>query len=255
MAEGLALIIEDSFTQSQIIGRMLTDEDWRYVHAKTMEEGRRMLVQQHPTLVFVDIFLGDDNSLPYLPQIRDMAPNATICVMTAGSRDETIEETLDVARKANADYVLRKPFSRKQVTAIVETAEQDIAEGKRRHHALVIDDSHVVANLTAQMLSDHGFRVSTAASMEEALANVDIGHIDLAVCDIFMPGMGGLEGIKLIKSSWPSVKILAMSAGLETRVTPERATSAAVRAGADGEIQKPFKPLDFINTVISIMAA
>ncbi len=255
MAEGLALIIEDSFTQAQIIGRMLTDDDWQYLSTRTVAEGCQLLIRHRPSLVFVDIFLGEENGLACLPQIRDLAPDATIAVMTAGSHLEAIDETLNAARRANADYVLRKPFSRKQVRAIVQTAELDIAEGRRRRHALVIDDSQTVVMLTAQMLSDHGFRVSTAKSMEEALANVDIGHIDLAVCDIFMPGMGGIEGIKLIKSSWPEVRILAMSAGLETRVSPERATSAAVRAGADAEIQKPFKPLEFINTVIGILAA
>lgn len=255
MAEGLALIIEDSFTQAQIIGRMLNDDDWTYLHARTVTEGCQLLVRHHPNLIFVDIFLGEENGLACLPQIRDLAQDSTIAVMTAGGQKESIGETLDAARKANADYVLRKPFSHKQVRAIVQTAEQDIADGKRRSHALVVDDSQVVAGLTAQMLGDHGFRVSVARSMEEALADVDIGHVDLAVCDIFMPGMGGLEGIRLIKATWPAVKILAMSAGLEARVSPERAVSAAVRAGADAEIKKPFKPMDFIHTVIEIMAA
>ena len=255
MAEGLALIIEDSFTQAQIIGRMLTDEDWRYLHTKTVDEGLQMLIRHHPSLVFVDVFLGEDNGLQCLPQVRDLAPEATIAVMTAGSEGESIDETLKAARHADADFVLRKPFSRTQVRAIVQTAEADMAQGKRRPHALVVDDSQTIVTLTSQMLSDQGFRVSTAKSMEEALSDIDIGHIDLAVCDIFMPGMGGLEGIKLIKSSWPQVRVLAMSAGLETRVSPERATSAAVRAGADAEIQKPFKQVAFINMVIGILAA
>ena len=255
MAEGLALIIEDSFTQAQIIGRMLIDDDWQHLNAKTVAEASQMLIRHRPNLVFVDVFLGEENGLTFLPQVRDLAPDAIIAVMTAGGRSESIDETLSAARHANADYVLCKPFTRMQVRAIVQTAEQDLAEGKRRRHALVVDDSQVVANLTAQMLGDHGFRVSTAQSMEEALANVDVGHIDLAVCDIFMPGMGGLEGIKLIKSNWPLVKVLAMSAGLETRVTPERAVSAAVRAGADAEIKKPFKPVDFIHIVLGILAA
>ena len=255
MAEGLALIIEDSQTQANIIGRMLADEDWAFVLAKTLDEALHMIVQKRPPLIFCDVFLGEENSLPQLSQIRDLALDATIAVMTAGSRKESIDETLDMARKANADYVLRKPFARNQIRAIVQNAEQDMAEGKRRRHALVIDDSPTVVTLTAQILSDHGFRVSTANSMEEALDNTDIGHVDLVVSDIFMPGMGGLEGIKVIKSAWPRVKVVAMSAGLETRITPERATNAALRHGADAELKKPFKPLDLINLTVELMAA
>ncbi len=255
MTEGLALIIEDSFTQSQIIARMLNDQDWRTVHARSLEEGLQAIIRHKPGLIFVDVFLGEDNSLSALPQIRELANDAAIAVMTAGNRAEDINHTLDEARRARADYVLQKPFSRKQIGAIVAAAEQDYAQGSRRRHALVVEDSQTVLKLTAQMLEDSGFRVSTAQSMEEALTNVDIGHIDVAVCDIFMPGIGGLEGIKRIKRSWPSVKVLAMSAGLGERISPERAVSAALQAGADAEISKPFTAMAFANAVAGLMVA
>lgn len=254
MAEGLALIIEDSNTQAQIIGRMLEGEDWSFVTAKSLDDSLTILVRQRPSLIFVDVFLGEDNSLHHLEALRDLAPDATMAVMTAGSRSEAVDETLNHARKAKVDYILRKPFTRKQMRSIVQAAYENATEGKRRKAALVIDDSAVVGSITAQILSDHGYRTSTALSMEQALADTDIAHIDLIVSDVFMPGMGGLEGIRRIKSEWPKVKVLAMSAGLETRITSERATSAAVKAGADAEIHKPFTPLELMNTVIDLVA-
>ncbi len=255
MSNGLALIIEDSQTQAQIIGRMLEDEDWSYVLAKNLDDAQMILQQQHPTLLFIDVFLGQENTLHHLGRLRDLALEATIAVMTAGDRREAIDETLSLARKAKVDYILRKPFFRNQLRAIVKSAEQDQAEGKHRLHALIIDDSQTVGTITAQMLSDNGYRVTTVKSMEEALQDVDIANVDLVLCDIFMPGMGGLEGIKIIRGTWPHVKILAMSAGLDTRITPERATSAAVRAGADAEISKPFTPAHLVNLTLAMMAA
>ncbi len=254
MADGLALIIEDSQTQATIIGRMLEGEDWTYVTAKTLQDGLNLLVRHRPALIFVDIFLGEDNSLSHLAQIRDLALDATIVVMTAGSRQEAIDDTLNLARRSKVDFVMRKPFSRKQLRAIAHSAFEATTEGRKRNHALVIDDSTVVMHLTAQILSDNGYRVSTAQSMEEALANIDIAHVDLILSDIFMPGMGGLEGIKRIKAVWPKVKVVAMSAGLNERLTSERATSAAVRAGADAEIAKPFTPQALMNIIIDVMA-
>ncbi|BBF80088.1 response regulator [Asticcacaulis excentricus] len=255
MAEGLALVIEDSMTQANIVGRMLKDEDWDYVVARSLAECHDVLLQQRPNLIFVDVFLGEDNSLDHITQIRDRALDATIAIMTAGSRDASVDSTLKLARSTNVDYVLRKPFSRQQMRAIVESAQADASEGRKRKHALVIDDSHTVATLTAQTLSDNGYRVSIAHSMEEALDNEDIAHVDLIVSDIFMPGMGGLQGIRVIKSTWPNVRILAMSAGLDARVSSDRATSAAMAAGADAEIQKPFRPVELINTAIKLMAS
>lgn len=255
MAEGVALIIEDSLTQAQIIGRMVAESDWAYVVARTLGEADEMLVRQRPRLVFVDVHLRDENSLEHLHRIRDLAPDAVIAVMSAGSREEGVDETLRAARRANVDYVLRKPFSRKQIQNIVDTAERELSEGRRYLHALIIDDSPTVVTLTGQTLRDNGFRISTATSMEDAMDNVDIARVDLVVSDIFMPGMGGLEGIKIIKTNWPEVKVLAMSAGLQTRITPERATNAAVRHGADAEIHKPFKPIELINLTIELMAS
>jgi len=255
MAEGLALIIEDSQTQAQIIGRMIADEDWSYVIAKSIEESHAVLLNQHPALIFVDIFLGTENSLAHLAGIRDMALESTIAVMTAGSRKEGLDEALSQARRAKVDFILQKPFYRNQVRAIVQSAQTDLSEGRRRLHALVIDDSHVVGTLTAQTLSDNGYRVSVVKSMEEALSNIDIAHVDLVVSDIFMPGMGGVQGIKIIKSTWPKVKVLAMSAGLTTRVSSQKATSAAVKVGADAEIQKPFTPGELISLTLELMAS
>jgi len=255
MAEGLALIIEDSLTQANIVGRMLRDEDWDYVVARSLSECHDILLHQRPNLIFVDVFLGEENGLDHIAQIRDRALDATLAIMTAGTRGEAIEETLRLARNANVDFVLRKPFSRQQLRAIVESAQTDASEGRKRKHALVIDDSNTVASLTAQILSDNGYRVSIAHSMEEALENADIAHVDLIVSDIFMPGMGGLQGIRVIKSTWHNVRILAMSAGLDERVSSDRATSAALAAGADAEIRKPFKAVELINTTLSLMAS
>lgn len=254
MAEGLALIIEDSQTQARIIGRMLDGEDWEYLTVKTIAEGLALIVKKRPTLIFVDIFLGEDNSLLHLEQIRDLAPQAAIAIMTAGSKQEALDETLAAARRSQVDFVLRKPFSSKQLGAILQFSSNIEDNGRKPRHALVVDDSLVVGHLTSQILSDGGYRVSTASSMEDALANVDIAHVDLIVSDIFMPGMGGLKGIKILKATWPTVKVLAMSAGLGARITSENAISAAVKAGADAEIRKPFTHIQLMNTVIDVMA-
>jgi len=53
MAEGVVLIIEDSLTQAQIIGRMVAESDWAYIVARTLVEAESLLIHQRPRLVFV----------------------------------------------------------------------------------------------------------------------------------------------------------------------------------------------------------
>ncbi len=85
--------------------------------------------------------------------------------------------------------------------------------------------------------------------MEEAFERVDIAHVDVVITDIFMPGMGGLKGMKSIKATWPRVKILAMSAGIEDRVSDTDALNATRRLGVDAQISKPFSADDLGHLV------
>jgi DNA-binding response OmpR family regulator len=99
------------------------------------------------------------------------------------------------------------------------------------------------------MLESANFRVSQACTMEDAFDNVDIAHVDLILCDIFMPGMAGFKGMRMIKKVWPKVKIIAMSSGIENKVSGDDVLNAARTIGADAQIKKPFTSKDLLDLV------
>ncbi len=108
-----------------------------------------------------------------------------------------------------------------------------------RTYVLVIDDSSTIRTLLANMLSKHRLQVLAAESVELALLDLDRKDFDLVITDIFMPGMGGIEGIEKIRACWPDIKIIAISGGYQA-MGKEKALKAAAIQGADRTLTKPF---------------
>jgi two-component system cell cycle sensor histidine kinase/response regulator CckA len=82
------------------------------------------------------------------------------------------------------------------------------------HTILVIDDVGVVRKAAFHLLSEAGYRVFEAASAAEAMEVLGTSRqaIDLAIVDVVMPGVGGVELVRAIREEWPTVRVLYMSA-------------------------------------------
>ena len=109
------------------------------------------------------------------------------------------------------------------------------AEGLPPARALVVDDDATVRRAVARVLLSRGFRVDTADGGESALASIAIDPPDVALVDLSMPEMNGLEVLKRIRAAHPSVVVVMMTAyaDMETAVT-------AVKLGAFQFLTKPF---------------
>ncbi|MDC7675421.1 response regulator [Asticcacaulis machinosus] len=244
----MAALVEDSPTQARIIALMIEAQGWQCQHFETLREAGQVLAHTPVQAVFLDVFVGPYNALLQVGRFRQLAPSAPIIVMTAGSPQEDIEETLTRARLTKADFVLRKPFTSDQMSDILDISF-DKGAAVRRPHILVIDDSDPIRTVARNTLEAAGYRVSDAASMEDAFGYVELAQVDLVLCELFMPGIGGLRGIREIKAAWPQVKVVAMSAGLDTKISGEEALSISRKMGSDAQLSKPFDPADLAQLV------
>ena len=103
---------------------------------------------------------------------------------------------------------------------------------------LIVDDSPTVCEFIARGLSKHNYQTIQAVRMEEALKYAG-QMVDLVITDIIMPGMDGYQGIREIKSRFPGVPVIAMSAG-EGEGGRDKTLLKARNIGADAIMQKPF---------------
>jgi len=107
-------------------------------------------------------------------------------------------------------------------------------------HLLVVDDDDRLRALLQKYLSSNGFRVSAAASAEEARALMKSMAFDLLIVDVMMPGESGLELTNSIRSqSQTPVLILTARGEPEDRI-------AGLEHGADDYLAKPFEPRELL---------
>jgi DNA-binding NtrC family response regulator len=113
---------------------------------------------------------------------------------------------------------------------------------------LVVDDEKVVRDSLAQWLKEDGYEVQSAADAKEALLLLKQSPWELALIDIKMPGMDGLELQHRIRDASPSTEVIIMTAfaSVDTAVQ-------ALKDGAYDYITKPFDP-DHLNHLLSNIA-
>jgi len=102
---------------------------------------------------------------------------------------------------------------------------------------LVVDDEEVVCRSVARILAREGFEIVTVTDAEEALGRIDREGWDLAILDIMMPKVSGLELLQRIRETHPDTDVI-MITGLSQIETAVQ----SMKLGAFDYIPKPFTP-------------
>ncbi len=109
---------------------------------------------------------------------------------------------------------------------------------------LAVDDQSIFLFLLENHLREKGFTPLTASSATEALSILEKQHVDLIISDLMMPDMDGLQLTEKVKSLYPSLPIIVITAhgSVESAVT-------AMRRGAFDYLEKPYDPDDLQITI------
>lgn len=111
---------------------------------------------------------------------------------------------------------------------------------------LVVDDESFVREAIELYLLTEGFEVLSAGSGHDALRLLEEHEVDLAILDIMMPGMSGLELLGEIKSRHPDTEVV-MASGCGTLETAVE----AMRMGAYDYVPKPI--LNFQDDLLKVI--
>jgi two-component system, OmpR family, KDP operon response regulator KdpE len=101
---------------------------------------------------------------------------------------------------------------------------------------LVVDDDNSMRRALQVTLSGLGFTVVDASRGEEALSLVQLTRFDAVLLDVDIPGMGGVEACRGIRSAAAHLPILMLTA-----MDSDDDKVLAFDAGADDYITKPFR--------------
>lgn len=108
---------------------------------------------------------------------------------------------------------------------------------------LVVDDECEIADLVTLYLQNENFTVFKFYTPEEALQCIEQEKLDMAILDVMMPNINGLELCKKIREQYHYPIIMLTAKGEEI----DKITGLTL--GADDYIVKPFQPLELVARV------
>ena len=119
---------------------------------------------------------------------------------------------------------------------------------------LIVDDEPEVVQSLEAILTQHGYEVRIAATAEKAIETVAAWQPDLAIVDVLLPHMNGIDLAMVIRDTHPSCRLVLFS-GQQT--TQELLEEAAKKGHLFEILAKPVHPmfmLDYVSSRLSSRA-
>ncbi|MDA0711517.1 MAG: response regulator [bacterium] len=113
---------------------------------------------------------------------------------------------------------------------------------------LIVDDENIVHETLSGFIRDFGHRSESVHNGADAAKLIDDHDYDLALIDVRMPGIDGLELLEQIRRKIPPLKVIIMT-GHGDPIMSEKAKLL----GAYGFLSKPFNLTDFMALIDKIV--
>jgi DNA-binding NarL/FixJ family response regulator len=119
-----------------------------------------------------------------------------------------------------------------------------------KHNLIIYEDNNKLRKALHLLLEDEAdFTITGSFSNCDTVVN-DIEKLgaSIIVMDIDMPGIGGIEGVKLAKTAYPEIKIV-----MHTVFDDDNRIFESICAGADGYMLKNTNPVQFVQSLKNVL--
>jgi len=114
---------------------------------------------------------------------------------------------------------------------------------------LVVDDDDAVRDVISTLLAEEGYQTATASSSDEALGACKDGDYQLVLSDMKMPGHDGLWLLERIRTDYPSIAVIMLTAFGDTELAVD-----CLRRGAADYLLKPPKIGELVRAIERALA-
>jgi DNA-binding response OmpR family regulator len=125
-------------------------------------------------------------------------------------------------------------------------------DAARSRVVLVADDDRDIRELVATKLTQAGFQVISFGDGLSALEAARSQHPDVAILDVMMPGLSGLDVVRKLHEDPATASIPVI---LLTAKSQEFDVQAGIALGAADYVIKPFSPRELVNRVTAALSA
>jgi DNA-binding NtrC family response regulator len=112
------------------------------------------------------------------------------------------------------------------------------------HRILLVDDEDEFASILSERLTARGIHVETVTNGEAAVEKVRAADFDVVVLDMVMPGMDGIETLKLLREKRPDLQVILLTG----HATVEKGVNA-MKLGAADFLEKPAEISDLLAKI------
>jgi two-component system cell cycle sensor histidine kinase/response regulator CckA len=245
-----ALLVEDEELVLDVCTRLFKELGWRTLTARGGREALDVLAREAGPvdLILTDMVMPGMTGRELAAQASRLHPEAGVIYMSG----HTEEQFLRDGALNRSLHFLQKPFSRAELEARVRAALEDRNGDARPSSGLtcvVADDHPTVLDAICRSLAKRGIHVlASCLNGGEALQEIAKCQPDVALLDIAMPTLGGIEAARRLSAVAPRTRLLLYTGNASGELAHE-----ALGAGAHGMIVKDA-PLSELAHALEIVA-
>jgi CheY-like chemotaxis protein len=261
------LVVEDNKTNQRIFSRILDNWGIRATLASSGREALNILnLEPSFALILLDYHMPGMDGITLAQQIRSKPrfAAATILMLSSGGGPEEAIR----ARQTGISICLFKPFKQSELLSAILKALGKASRPDDRQsplatslpsqvipplRILLAEDNLVNRTVATRLLEKQGHTVVTVENGRDAVAAAENQSFDMALLDLQMPVMDGLEAVGLIRRNEEAtgrshLPVIALTAHA-MRGDRER----CLAAGMDGYIAKPINRKDLFTVIESVL--
>jgi signal transduction histidine kinase/DNA-binding response OmpR family regulator/streptogramin lyase len=263
------LVVDDNSTNQLIFKTILENWGMKPTLARSGEEALRIL-DSHQTqpfsLILLDYHMPGMDGITVAKQISNRPEFGTPTILMLSSGGGPGEQRQ--ARWAGISMCLFKPFKHSELLAAIlkalnKAAPADAGQRTRMPvsadaagrplRILLAEDNRVSQMLATRLLEKRGHTVVAVRSGREAVDAVESESFDLALLDVQMPDVDGLQAVDLIRRNEKATGRRYLPAIALTAHAMRGDRERCLAAGMDGYLAKPLNPREFFTVIENVM--
>ena len=184
------LVVEDDYATSKLLSNYLHKWGYEPTIVNSAEQTLKILQKERFLAILMDIVLPDANGLDLLQKIREIKNAKTTPVIVC-----SVEAEQQKAFLMGAVEYFVKPINYKYLIEVLTNYRL-----RKDSNILLVDDDIPSLNLLREAVERNGFKAIAHSDSTQVLDSIQNMHIDLAIIDLDMPEIDGIELIERIKS-------------------------------------------------------
>jgi len=199
------LIVDDDTGMTETLSDILDDKGYDVASCGDGYQAIEMIKKKKFNFALIDIKMPGINGVETFKEVHRINPETKVIMMTAYSVEELVKEALD----GGAFNVIHKPLDIQKIVNIIEKAVKGTL-------VLVVDDDQGTCESLKDILEKKNYKIGVAYNGEEAIHLAEKNKIDIALIDIKLPLLNGLETYLGIKKNNPNTTAIMITGYRQT---------------------------------------